>query len=79
MNPRSIKLLEDARDACSRIQEFTCGVSLESFLASGLLRSAVERQLEIIGEALGIAAKEDDLVTAVPREGLAESGKAGWC
>ncbi len=62
MNPRSIKRLEDARDACSRIQEFTFGVSLESFLASDLLRSAVERQLEIIGEALGIAAKEDDSV-----------------
>jgi uncharacterized protein with HEPN domain len=35
-------------------------VSIETFLESQLLRSAVERQLEIIGEALGMAAKDDD-------------------
>ena len=67
MNPRSIKRLEDARDACGRIQAFTSGISRDSFLASDLLRSAVERQLEIIGEALGIAAKEHETVqTHVP-------------
>jgi len=62
MNPRSIKRLEDARDACALIQAFTSDVSRDSFLASDLLRSAVERQLEIIGEALGIAAKEHETV-----------------
>ena len=45
MRPRSIKRLEDARDACSRIQEFTCDVSLDSFLASDLLRSARSGEL----------------------------------
>ena len=67
MSPRSIKRLEDARDACLRIREFTHDASFEAFLASDLLRSAVERQLEIIGEALGIAAKDDDSVqTHIP-------------
>lgn len=67
MNPRSIKRLEDARDACLRVREFTRDITFEAFLASDLLQSAVERQLEIIGESLGIAAKNDDSVqTHVP-------------
>ena len=67
MNPRSLKRLEDAGEACTRIQSFLKGTSLETFVNSELLRSAVERQLEIIGEALGIAAKEDDsLLEVVP-------------
>ena len=71
MNPRSLKRLEDAGDACTRIQSFLKGISLETFVNSELLRSAVERQLEIIGEALGIATKEDDsileIVPDIPR------------
>lgn len=67
MNPRTIKRLEDSRDACLRIQEFLKGVSFDIFLNSALLQSAEERQLEIIGEALGAGAKEDDsLVTLIP-------------
>ena len=71
MNPRSIKRLEDAAVACTRIGEFTLDHSLEQFLQSDLLRSAVERQLEIIGEALGTASREDasveDLIPGIPR------------
>ncbi len=71
INPRSIKRLEDAGAACARIQSFLKEVSLDSFLNSELLRSAVERQLEIIGEALGIAAKEDgsllEMIPDLPR------------
>ena len=67
MNPRSLKRLDDAADACTRIQSFLKGISLETFVNSELLRSAIERQLEIIGEALGIAAKEDDsLLKIIP-------------
>lgn len=62
MTPRSIKRLEDARDACLRARRFVGGIRFEDFASSDLLRSAVERQLEIIGEALGIAAREDDSV-----------------
>lgn len=71
MNQRSIKRLEDAVEACTRIGDFTRGRSLEQFLESDLLRSAVERQLEIIGEALGIASREEPsleyLIPEIPR------------
>ena len=45
-------LLEDARLAGERILRFTSGRSRDEFLQDELLRSAVERQFEIIGEAL---------------------------
>ena len=71
MNPRSIKRLEDALEACVKIRDFTRNRSIEHFLESDLLRSAVERQWEIIGEALGIASREDpsveDLIPELPR------------
>ena len=67
MSPRVIKRLEDAADACERVQRFLRGVTRETFLGSELLRSAVERQLEIIGEALNAAAKEEkSLAERVP-------------
>lgn len=62
MTPRNIERLEDARDACLRARTFVSCARFEDFVASDLLRSAVERQLEIIGEALGIAAREDGSV-----------------
>lgn len=37
--------------AARRLQEFTVGLSYEDYLNSILLQSAVERQLEILGEA----------------------------
>jgi uncharacterized protein with HEPN domain len=37
--------------AARRLQEFTAALSYEGFLESVLLQSAVERQLEILGEA----------------------------
>lgn len=41
---------------------------LRGFCGSALIRSAVERQFEIIGEALGKAAKEDEaLVRHIPQ------------
>jgi uncharacterized protein with HEPN domain len=71
MMQRNIKRLEDAESACTRIQDFLKEVSLDTFLASQFLRSAVERKLEIIGEALGMAAKDDDslqeIITDLPR------------
>jgi uncharacterized protein with HEPN domain len=67
MNPRVIKRLEDAIDACERVQVFLKGISRETFFHSELLRSAVERQLEIIGEALNAASKqEESLVEMIP-------------
>ena len=67
MNPKTIKRLEDARDACTRIGSFLKGIPRDAFLDSEIHRAAVERQLEIIGEALGIASKTDQaLVEAIP-------------
>jgi len=43
--------LWDMLQAARRIQEFTAGISYEVYLNSALIQSAVERQLEIIGEA----------------------------
>ncbi len=67
MNPRVIKRLEDAIGACERAQGFLKSIPIDTFLGSDLLRSAVERQLEIIGEALNAASKEDEsLVDIIP-------------
>ncbi len=46
------KYLWDAQAAADRLSRFTAGKSFEDYKASELLRSAVERQFEIIGEAL---------------------------
>ena len=43
--------LRDMLDACARIERFVRNKSLDSYRADELLRSAVERQIEIIGEA----------------------------
>lgn len=55
MPPEAAKRIWDAVEACRRIAEFVEGKSRADFEASALLRSAVERQLEIIGEALNKA------------------------
>jgi uncharacterized protein with HEPN domain len=59
MPPEVAKRLLDAAEALRRIQTFTAGKDAHDFAASELLRSAVERQFEIVGEALGRAAAED--------------------
>lgn len=44
--------LWDARAAVDHILEFTRGRSLDDYLGDAMLRAAVERQFEILGEAL---------------------------
>ena len=51
MQPEVAKRLLDALEAARRIQSFTAGKEFREFAESELLRSAVERQFEIVGEA----------------------------
>lgn len=51
------KYLWDAQAAAERIARFTAGKSREDYADDDMLRSAVERQFEIIGEALGAFAR----------------------
>lgn len=56
MEPHALtKLLFDVEKACDRIQKFIIDRSLDDFLNDEMLQSAVERQSEIIGEALNQA------------------------
>ena len=56
MEPRNLKkLLFDVEKACKRIEKFVSNRSLDDFRNNEMLQSAVERQSEIIGEALNQA------------------------
>ena len=61
-DPRTF--LWDARQAAGAIEDFVRGKSREDYLRDLLLRSAVERQLEIIGEAFNQLAKHDPALAA---------------
>jgi uncharacterized protein with HEPN domain len=53
------KYLYDIQRAATALNEFTQGKSLEAYLDDALLRAAVERKFEIIGEAMAQLAKRD--------------------
>ena len=53
------KYLFDISEAASLISQFVAGKTLEDYLGNALLQSGVERQFEIIGEALGQLSKLD--------------------
>ncbi len=61
-DPKS--LLWDARDAATAIAVMTAGKSFADFDSDLVLRSAVERQFEILGEALGQLARLDPMLAA---------------
>ncbi len=52
MHADARKLLWDAMQAAERVARFTRGKTFDDYLADELLRSGVERQLAIVGEAL---------------------------
>lgn len=60
MRPRDERVyLYDVSAACTRIVEFTAGRSVENYREDAMVRSAVERQFEIIGEALNLLRQSD--------------------
>jgi len=64
-------LLDDALVAATRISEVTAGVDAESYVDDWRLRSVVERQCMILGEALG-RLRRDHPATAQTIESLGE-------
>ena len=59
MQLESKKYLYDVQSAAALIRQFTSEKSLFDFESDAMLRSAVERQFEIIGEALSQLAHSD--------------------
>ncbi len=59
MTDKAPKLLVDALGAIGAAREFLATTSLEHYLVDKMRRSAVERQLEILGEACARLAKLD--------------------
>ena len=64
MQPRSARLLEDIRDAADFIRESAKGKALADYSGNRMLRQAVERNFEIIGEALKRLAARDPQAAA---------------
>lgn len=68
MRPRDPHIaLEDVFEAGTTIAQFLHGRSLADYESDRMLRSAVERQFEIVGEALNRALRADqDLIRLIP-------------
>jgi uncharacterized protein with HEPN domain len=65
LDPR--KYLWDASRAAEQARSFAEGYSFDGYLANAMLRAAVERQFEIIGEALNQLSKADpELAASIP-------------
>lgn len=60
MNNQTRKRIFDAIQACLAIEEFTKDTDFAGYMGNAMMRAAVERQLEIIGEALNLATHADD-------------------
>lgn len=68
MNDETKRRLLDALEACRAIQKFSAGLDYAHFVVDELLRAAVERKFEILGEALNRAEHSDpDLADRLPQ------------
>jgi len=61
-DPRAF--LWDVREAAQAIQSFTAAMDAESYVDNELVKAAVERKFEVIGEALNQLAKLDAAMAA---------------
>lgn len=59
MQPKTLKWLSDVQAAAQLIDTFLAGKTAQTYASDVLLRSAVERQLEIVGEAVNRIARHD--------------------
>ena len=64
MRPETVSLLDDIRRASELCTQFAGGKTYEEYAGDVLLRSAVERQLAIVGEALYQVRRNDEPVLA---------------
>ena len=64
MRPDPRKYLWDALHAAELVQDFARGQSFTDYQSDAKLRSAVERQFEIIGEALNQLSKVDPVAAS---------------
>ena len=64
MKPEAHKYLYDIRRAAELLTEFTAGKTLADYQRDAMLRAAVERQFEVIGEATARLAKVDQGLAA---------------
>jgi uncharacterized protein with HEPN domain len=72
MTSKAPKLLLDALGAIASAREFVFGISFEQYASDKMRRSAVERQLEILGEACSrLARLEPTFLTSVSNLKLA--------
>jgi uncharacterized protein with HEPN domain len=64
MHPDSAKLLWDAQQAVQKIKRFTADKTFAQYAVDDLLRSGVERQFEVVGEALSQLSRLDSATAA---------------
>lgn len=64
MHPDSAKLLWDAQQAVQKIKRFTADKTFAQYAVDDLLRSGVERQFEVVGEALNQLSRLDSATAA---------------
>ena len=64
MHPDSAKYLWDVRYAAALVERFIAGKGFDEYASDLLVKSAVERQLEIIGEALNALSRKDPSAAA---------------
>ena len=63
MRLESRKLLYDIQQAADKVSSFVAGKLFDGYESDALLRSGVERQFEIMGEALSKLSKIDAAVS----------------